>query len=515
MEYLHSVCLSQVHRRPAAIAIQDQTGIYSYSALAERAAAWSRQLQERGLRPGERIVLVADAGFDSIAALLGCSMSGLVFTVISPDVPPARRDLIVADLDPSAVLMDAHALDLASAQSDAENLLFERFQIRCRIAAAAGKRSGARCSLDPCYIVFTSGSTGRPKGIVMSHRAVVSFWQGLIEHAQLDPAKRYASLSPLQFDFSLLDIGLCLGSGATLLLPNRALLRKPALLVEQLATWEATHFSGVPTIWKLILQSAPTSIRKLVKLERIAFAGEHFPVENMAAIHDMLPQIDFYNIYGQSESIACTFQVLGPQIFRSGQPHLPVGPGHRDMEMMLIDEDGKLVTQAGTPAELYLRGAPLFSGYWNNPEESARRLIQNPLHRSYSDPVFRSGDICYFDEAGLYYFIGRKDNQIKVNGNRVELEEIESALNRFPEVLNSCVLAVEDGAGHALHAALVVKNLRERQSAESESSMRSFLAAGLPAYMLPRHYHFLEAIPISENGKNDRKKLSNLLGLSS
>jgi amino acid adenylation domain-containing protein len=509
MEFLHSLWLSRVDSRASAIAVQDSTGTYTYEQLEKRSAEWFELLKSKGVCVGHRIMFVADTSFEAIAALIGCSMAGGFFSVVSPEVPKSRRDGIQIEFLPNIVIED----EINTGYSCEELSIFGRFKLKVEITAADtnSKTVTRLTSMSPAYIVFTSGSTGRPKGIVMSHQAVVSFWQGLIEHASLRDDMRYASLSPLQFDFSLLDIGLCLGSGATLLLPSRALLRKPEQMIQQLVDWETTHFSGVPTIWKLIFQSAQHAVQRLTKLEWIAFAGEHFPRELMCSIGDILSNVVFYNIYGQSESIACTFQVIDSQIFRKNSSHLPVGVGHSSMEMLLLDDHGKLVTTAHQTGELHLRGRPLFSGYWMNPDETKRRLIQNPLHDDYVDMVFRSGDICYFDEAGLFYFIGRQDNQIKVNGNRVELEEIEASLSRFPGVLNNCVLAVNDGQSMSLHAAIVVP---KEPFQEKEIELRRFLSSGLPAYMLPKNYHFLESIPISANGKNDRRQLSELLGLT-
>ena len=517
MDYLHSLWLSRAKERSVAIAIEDATGAHTYAELVERSSSWLQFIQALGMRRGDRLVLVADSSFAAIAILIGCSMSGVIFTVISPELPLGRRQTIVDDLDPALVVLDTNMSDLPAQHRPVEiDRVFKRFIVEHKIVGNEVTGSTLKSNLlsvDPAYIVFTSGSTGRPKGIVMSHRAVVAFWGGLIDHLQLSSDKRYASLSPLQFDFALLDIGLCLGSGGTLVLPNRGLLRKPSLLVDQMANLKITHFSGVPTTWKLILQTAVGSIHKLENLERIAFAGEHFPAEHMCAIHGILPKVDFYNIYGQSESIACSFHVLSSDEFRSGKPHMPVGRGHREMEMILVDEDGCVITAPNVPGELYLKGSTLFSGYWKLPEQTRFRLVQNPQHACYVDTVFRSGDICYYDADGLYYFIGRKDNQVKINGNRVELEEIEVALNRFPGVTNSCVLAVGNGAGNDIHAALVLKAAVEKDSSQCESSLRSFLAADLPSYMLPKHYHFIDAIPISENGKNNRKQLVDILGL--
>ncbi len=510
MKHLHELWLSRAVERSDAIAVKDATGAHRYRALAERSHDWAASLRHQGLRAGDRVVIVADASFASICLLTGCSIAGVVFTVIAPDVPEARRQAIIDELSPALVAVDTRAFEQPA--SGLVDPVFQRFSLT-RLAQPPRSHDEPRAlDTDPAYIVFTSGSTGKPKGIVMSHAAVVSFWDGLIEQFALAPSRRYASLSPLQFDFSLLDIGLCLGSGATLLLPQRALLRKPAQLVDVLVDWRATQVSAVPTVWKLILQLAKGSITRMTELERIVFAGEHFPVEHMRSIHALLPRLDFFNIYGQSESIACTFHAIGADDIHSGKPHLPVGRGHRDMEMMLFADDGTRVARAGVAGELYLRGRPLFSGYWNAPAETAARLVQNPMHSAYPDLVFRTGDTCYFDEDGLYYFIGRRDNQIKINGNRVELEEIEKRLNAFPGVTNSCVMPVRENDSLALHAAVVAPPAGSG-SVPEEIVLREFLSASLPAYMLPKRYHFCDSIPISENGKNDRRRLTALLNL--
>ena len=503
MKYLHDLWLSQSTQRPDHVAVKDDTGEYTYLTLVEKSHAWSLYLSDLGALVGDRVLLITESSFESIALLLGCSILGLTFSVISPDSPKNKINAIVADLDPILLIVDGLKSEYKHPffKDDISN----RFWIK---KICSKSKITKFISANPAYIVFTSGSTGKPKGIVMSHQAIISFWLGLINHFKLGVNKRYASLSPLQFDFALLDIGLCLGSGATLILPNRGLLYKPAKMIERLAEWKITHFSGVPTIWKMILQSAQNDISKLSSLERIIFAGENFPINNMRAICNILPNIEFYNIYGQSESIACTFHVIDANEIFLEKPHLPVGHGHPDIDMLIIDDYGNQIKEPKTTGELYIRGTPLFSGYWKSTEETDRCLIQNPIHSLYCDMVFRTGDMCYFDEVGLYYFVGRKDNQIKINGNRVELEEIESVINKFPRVKNSCAFVISDGDEHSLHVALVVDSLpHEDKDSEGLSLIREFMASNLPVYMLPRHYHFLNSIPISSNGKNDRGKI--------
>jgi acyl-CoA synthetase (AMP-forming)/AMP-acid ligase II len=255
----------------------------------------------------------------------------------------------------------------------------------------------------------------------------------------------------------------------------------------------------------MFLITAKDSIIKLDRLKRISFAGEHFPKEHMCEIADILKDVDFYNIYGQSESIACTFNVINESGFRSSVPHLPVGKAHQDMNLFLLNENDGLVRTPNITAELYISGSTLFSGYWNMPLLTENNLIQNPLHNKYKELVFKTGDLCYFDEGGTFYFVGRKDNQIQINGNRVEIEEVESTIGEYPGVNNCCAFYSKN----CLQAAVVFD--AASKGCNSEEKIRDYLKNKLPSYMLVNKYHFISSIPFSSNGKNDRKQLVDLL----
>ncbi|MDO4907120.1 AMP-binding protein [Neisseria sp.] len=512
MEFLHDLWLNEKFNKRSndSYAIIDPYGSYTYNTLKHSSYQCAIWLKDMGIKTGDRIVIVADSSFYSICFLLASSIVGSIFTVISPETPQSRYHSIIEELDPVLILFeDNHVLNQHLNENCIEPI-FNRFCIHIQknpsIMIPAEKKS---LETDAVWIIFTSGTTGKPKGIVMSHVAVVSFFKGLIDHIKIPLRSRYASLSPLQFDFSLLDIGLCLSTGTTLYLPNKLLLKRPEKLIDLLVKWEITHLSSVPTVWKLILKVCYEKISQFVTLKQIIFAGEHFPVANMRKIYEKLPEIVFYNIYGQSESIACTFEILDTNYFLSNEiSHAPVGKGHSAIEMMLWDENNNRIYESDRIGELVIRGLPLFSGYWKLPEETSKRLINDPNQPMDLNKVFKTGDNCFFDKNGCFYFVGRLDNQVKINGNRIEIEEIEKHINSFKYISNCCVFTIVEEENEILCAALVLNDQgKSLISGSVESDLRYYLSQILPRYMLPRRYYFHESIPVTENGKNDRKKM--------
>jgi acyl-coenzyme A synthetase/AMP-(fatty) acid ligase len=424
-------------------------------------------------------------------------------------MPEARARRIIGELSPKVIVKEScPGIPTFEAWVHAGSL--NNFAIYADSHTSGATLGGYPIDADPAYVVFTSGSTGDPKGIIMSHRAVVSFMRGLIGQSIITQDARYTTLSPLQFDLSLIDICLCLGTGATLVAPGRASLRKPRALIAKLARLHVTHFCSVPTVWRILMNSAAKAVCELEALRRIIFSGEHFPLKLMLEIERALPNVDFCNIYGQSESVACSAQVVTSRSFDSSG-RLPVGRGHPNIELFLLDGCGSIIGNPDITGELYIGGTPLFSGYWRDPSATNQRLISDPRHRDHSNLVFRTGDNCRRDSSGLLYFVGRLDNQVKVNGNRVELEDIERALCSLEgiRIANSCTFVVQVDDQLVIHAAVVFGGSGWREDAEL--TLRTAVARLLPSYMWPRKYHFVDSIPLLRNGKTDRMALSKLL----
>ncbi len=501
---LDELMLRQVSRRPDRVAVFTSSVAWTYQKLGDKTREFAAVLERGGVGASSQVALCLNHGPAALAVLAACSSLGATAALMDPGAPRERLAALLRQVEPDCVV----------AEGDLE-LELACWRVRLRggeVLEGEGEAPARRATLAsgplaPAYIVFTSGTTGRPKGIVMSHGAATAFIEGLIDFYELAAGEIYASCSPLHFDFALLDMGLCLGSGGSLFLPERGRLYKPRQLAESFRRAGAAHVSGVPTIWKLLLRHAAEEVATLTALRRIVFAGEHFPIPHIEQIYGLLPAVEIVNIYGQSESIACTFHVL-PRPLPEGCTVLPVGEGHRDLQLFLVDDDGGLVTEAGQLGELYLSGKLLFDGYLRDPEETQRRLVPSPADRS--QRAFRSGDLCYRDAGGMLYFVGRKDHQVQIFGNRVEPEEIEGVIGGTGTVDDVRVVHEQGAAGEWLHAFVVPKDAAD--VATLEADLRRRCAERLPGYMVPNRFHFVERLPLSANGKVDRNALLASLG---
>ncbi|MEU1176784.1 AMP-binding protein [Streptomyces sp. NPDC005820] len=359
---------------------------------------------------------------------------------------------------------------------------------------------------DLAYLIFTSGTTGEPKGIMMSHRAVLAFWRALVAHCALGPQARVGSISPLQFDFSLLDYGLALGSGATLVLVPRYLYQQPRRMLDHLGRHGVTQMNGVPSIWSAVLRHTPGELSRAAHLEAVLFAGEAFPVEQLRRLTEAVPGLRVINCFGHSESVACSFHDL-PTPLPDDLTSLPFSWGHPGAQLLLLDDSGRPVTRPGRVGELYLRADNLFSGYWRDPVATAAALVPNPLRPDDGEPVFRSRDLAETGEDGLLRYRGRADLQVKIRGNRVELEEVEHRLAAHPGISEAALtVQVQGEAGLQELRAVVVP--APGTTGPDPAELRRWCAEVLPSYMVPSEIRTTASLPVTANGKVDRTRLA-------
>ncbi len=477
----------------------------SYRQLGQQIHQFVAELETLGLDVGDRVVLESNTSACTIAMFLACAWLGLTFIPVSPETP-AERLLSIIDaarpalhLQPAEGQRDGIPSHVGAARFGAPGLTVQR---------PPGQRARHRREVlptDAAYIIFTSGTTGRPKGVVMSHRAVIAFYRGILQEGIICAGDRIAVTSPFQFDFSLAGIGLALGSGATVVLVPGDQLGWPRRFVGFLRDAAVTQVHGVPSIWRNVLRDEPERLAGFEELRHIVFAGEEFPLHELRRLQQLLPKVCLVNGYGATESMACSVTTV-PNPIPDDLTRLSIGFAHPGAEMMIVDEEGQPIESPGITGEIYLRSPALFTGYWDDPEATRSVLVPDPLNPGSGEIVFRSGDLAYRGRRGELYFCGRADSQVQIRGNRVELGELERRLTKAPGVAAAAALLLPRPDGELALTAFVV--MKPGSPAPDKRSLRAFCADALPGYMIPGKIGVVDEFPLTGNGKVDRAALA-------
>uniref|UniRef100_UPI0032B08E20 Putative ATP-dependent b-aminoacyl-ACP synthetase n=1 Tax=Embleya scabrispora TaxID=159449 RepID=UPI0032B08E20 len=492
---------------PAFVTRDGEGGVrtLSYRELRTRVDDFAAALAELGLDVDDRVVLEANVTPDAVAMLLACSLLGLPFIPVSPETPSGRLRSILDTAEP-ALFAQAEDGGRADVPATVGTARFGAGGLRVERAPRARVRHRREIvGTDTAYIIFTSGTTGRPKGVVMSHRSVVSLYRAILEQGLITPEDRIATTSPLQFDFALFDIGLALGTGAALVPVPREELNWPRRFLAFLGDTGATQVHGVPSIWRPVLRHEPELLAGLDRVRGILFGGEDFPLPELRHLQGLLPHARIVNGYGATESMACSFTEV-PRPIPSDLERLSIGFPLPGFDVSLLDEHGRPVEEIGVAGQIHLRAPSMFSGYWDDPEATARVLVSDPLDPRSGRTVLRSGDLAYRGEDGELYFAGRVDAQVQIRGNRVEPGEVERRLLEFPGISAAVALLVpRPGNDPVLHAFVVV----EPGGADfDKAKARAFCADTLPGYMIPANIVAVDDIPLTVNGKVDRADLA-------
>lgn len=489
---------------PGDIILKTTSGVYTKKRIQEETETYVNNLTNLGVTRGDRIILLVENGFNAICAQLACSAIGSVFIPVSPNEPSARHGAIIEKYTPKLILINKDISEYELSQSipflDLRNthLLERGSQDLC------SKESGFSDD-EILYIISTSGTTGNPKGIMMSHKATIAFFEAIVKHCNLSKYDVIGSISPLQFDFSLLDLGLAWGSQAILSVFSQSLAYTPKKLLREMERSGVTQMNCVPAIWIALLRYCKNELFELKKLTSILYAGDKFPLANMEELWNIFPKLKIVNCFGQSESIACTFYDLYADSCLV-DTEIPIGNGYEGSKFYIVDDGGNRIMEEGIEGELWLSNDSLFYGYWENSKLNNEKLITDPFDQSNKRKVYKTGDIIK-KKGNKHLFLGRKDSQVKVNGNRVELDEIEQVVARMKGI--SEVAAI--GRQHENTVNILLYVSYKGENFVSDDDIRKHCRTHLPIYMVPNEIFISNCpFPITNNGKVDKKKLSEL-----
>jgi amino acid adenylation domain-containing protein/non-ribosomal peptide synthase protein (TIGR01720 family) len=490
---------AQVRRSPGAAALEVEGETLTYAELDRRADGLARRLVRMGGGREVRVGVGMSRSPELVVAMLAVWKAGGVYVPLDLDQPRDRLAWILADAEVAVVI---------SARGAAEELPAGRFRILdAGVDDPAAIREGAGGGLPPadlpealCYMMYTSGSTGRPKAVMVEHRNLAHVLLASRHALAFNAADRVAVIASFSFDISLLELWSPLTVGGTAVL----LTHRPVLsLAEVVAALDrVTVLHAVPALLRQILAhlgSADPGEARYPRLRAILTGGDVVPPELLRETRAVLPGAELHVLYGPTEaSIICASHRVDGREERN-----VIGHGLPNTRLMLLDPEGGPVPM-GIPGEIAIGGAGVTRGYWRRPGETAERYRpgESGIH-------YRTGDLARWLPTGELEFLGRIDHQVKVRGVRVEPGEVEGALTKHTAVAQALVVAAEDGTGDRRLVAYVVLAPGCQTPPED---LRAFLATRLLGPMVPSAFVMLNALPLSPNGKIDRKALPNPFG---
>jgi amino acid adenylation domain-containing protein len=479
----------------------------SYCELDRRSNQVARVLVGLGVRPADRVALLAPKSAASVAGIYGALKAGACYVPLDPGAPAARLRYLLRDSGATALLADEPRMALAATLTDGlPGLPVTDLAGRGVTAEPAGPLPGERAiETDLAYILYTSGSTGVPKGVMISHRNSLTFVEWAAAAVGLHERDRVCSPAPLHFDLSVFDVfATCRAAGCLAVLPEGAA-TFPVRIADWLAAERISVWYSVPSVLTLLANYGGLAARDLSGLRAVIFAGEVFPAKALARLMGELPHPRYFNWYGPTETNVCTAYEVPADGAGAGQ--LPIGKACANTEVFAVSSDGRLVRRAGEEGELHVRGPSLMRGYWGQPGKTGEALIPSPLPAHGGELVYRTGDLVTLDGDGNYRYLGRLDSMVKIRGYRVELGEVEAALYRHPAIGEAAVLAIPDEVlGGRLRAVICPADAADLTREDVLDHCRKWL----PGYMIPDLIEFREALPRTSTGKVDRTGLAQM-----
>lgn len=443
------------------------------------------------------VPIFMDKGVGALKLFFGSVYAGCFYVMLNPELPAVRINHIAETLEAKSVVTEKSRADsLRKILPEAEIIIFEELISGEADEALLTSIRENMIDTDPLYANFTSGSTGVPKGVTISHRSVIDFIDNFTEIFDITEKDVIGNQAPFDFDVSVKDIYSAMKVGATLQIIPKSLFSSPAKLLDHICQREITTMIWAVSALCLISAFHGLDYRVPEKVNKILFSGETMPRKHLENWMNALKDAQFVNLYGPTEiTCNCTYHKVDRGADYSGG--LPIGKPFPNERVFLLDGGDSIITEKGVTGELCVCGTALGLGYYNNPQQTQSRFVQNPANKNYIEPVYRTGDLAYWGDGGNLYFAGRKDFQIKYMGHRIELEEIEKALSEVEGVERACcVFAKEKSKLSAFFT-----------GETTGKEIRKKLSEILPVYMIPTSYTRLDAMPITKNGKIDRAAL--------
>ncbi|WP_273822299.1 non-ribosomal peptide synthase/polyketide synthase [Pseudomonas asplenii] len=493
---LHGLFEAQAERAPQAQAVAAGEQRLGYGELNRRANQLAHYLRERGVGPDSRVAICVERGLEMVVGLLAILKAGGAYVPLDPAYPAERIAYMLADSAPLAVLVQGRTRDLlGEVTAPVIDLDCNTWQDR----SADNPRVPGLTPRHSAYVIYTSGSTGQPKGVINEHAAVVNRLLWMQDEYGLTPDDAVLQKTPFSFDVSVWEFFWPLFTGARLVMARPEGHKDPIYLGEVIKAEQITTLHFVPSMLDLFL--AHGDVSRCASVQRVMCSGEALPGSVVRRFKAQLPHAGLHNLYGPTEAAVdvTAWNCAGP--IEQTPDNTPIGKPIANTRMYLLDPQMQPVP-LGVVGELYIGGVQVARGYLNRPELTAERFLDDPFSTTPEARMYRTGDVGRYLADGNIEYLGRNDDQVKIRGLRIELGEIQARLSAFPAIQEAVVVAREDVAGDkrlvAYYTAAEVQDI---------DALRAHLLEQLPDYMVPALFVHLAALPLSPNGKLDRKAL--------
>jgi len=494
---LHTLFAEQALERCAQPAVVAPDRTLTYEELFFRSNQVGHRLRQLGARPNKLVAVVMEKGWEQVAAVLGILASGAAYLPIDAELPEERL----------WYLLEHGQVDILLTQSRIDQRLhwpegLQRLFVDDEALTGLDHHplDVVQGPEDLAYVIYTSGSTGLPKGVMIDHRGAVNTILDINKRFGVGPHDRVLALSALSFDLSVYDIFGTLAAGGTIVMPEQGAVRDPSRWAQLIARQKVTIWDSVPALMELLLEYAagrPGLLPSFLRL--VLLSGDWIPLGLPDQIKAQLGEMQVISLGGATE--ASIWSILYPiETVDPNWKSIPYGRPMVNQRFHVLNE-ALAPCPLWVPGQLYIGGVGLAKGYWRDEEKTQTSFITHPRT---GERLYRTGDLGRYLPDGNIEFLGREDFQVKIQGYRVELGEIEATLAQHPEVRAVVVKAVGELQGDKRLVAYVVS---EARSAPASGELRHFLQQKLPEYMIPSAFVLLDELPLTPNGKVDREAL--------
>jgi amino acid adenylation domain-containing protein len=490
---LHGPFLDRARAAPQKIALISSGIEQTYGELDRHSNAIAHWLTDQGLAIEEPVAVLMSKGWEQVPAILGILKAGGAYLPLDPDLPRQRQMQIVGRANVRLVL---------TRRGEAGGVLAagHLIHLAAEDAVPVDQPPPARSGGEACaYTIFTSGSTGEPKGVRLSHAGALNTVSDVNRRLHIGPGDRVLAISSLSFDLSVYDIFGMLGAGGTIILPAAEDLQVPERWLWLCETYRVTVWNSAPALFKLAIEAAEAvpDGRPLRTLRAVMLSGDWIPLDLPGRARAMCGAHRFIAMGGATEASIWSVWYEVDRVDPEWKS-IPYGRPMTDQSLFILDDDARPVP-AGTIGELYIGGRGVMLGYCGDERLSDAALVQTGLDER---RLYRTGDLARRRADGIIEFLGRRDSQVKLRGLRIDIQEIETLLKRHAAV-RDCAVVVQ-GCDDAARLCAYVVTERPLDA----PILRGHLAALLPAYMIPGHWVAVDRIPLTANGKLDRKALT-------